>query len=101
MQQSHLKGQKSTVLLTTGPFKYTRHPMYTGLFFMDLGFWLPHPVSSDQLFFVLQLFFMIYLTIAAYFQEKETLARFGEEARVYYAKTPRLFFFYPFMGKKF
>src|SRR3989338_2759776 len=40
------KGQKSKALLTTGPFKYTRHPMYTGILIMDMGFWLPNRVSS-------------------------------------------------------
>ena len=91
------KGQKSKALLTTGPFKYTRHPMYTGILIMDMGFWLPNRVSSESLFFILQLAFITCLIIAAYFQEKETLARFGQEAKTYYAKTPRLFFLYPFI----
>lgn len=84
-------------LITNGPFRYTRHPMYTGLMLMDLIFWLPSPVSLDPSFFLLQAMFVSLLVCAAYFQEKETLARFGEAAERYYAKTPRLFFMYPFV----
>jgi protein-S-isoprenylcysteine O-methyltransferase Ste14 len=89
---------KDNRLITTGPFRYTRHPMYTGLMLMDLIFWLPHPVSSQPLFFLLQAAFIFCLLTAAYFQEKETLARFGKAAEDYYAKTPRLFLFYPLSG---
>lgn len=86
-------------LIITGPFRYTRHPMYTGLMLMDSAFWLPHPVSSQPLFFFLQIAFVLCLIAAAYFQERETLARFGKEAEEYYARTPRLFFMYPLRTK--
>ena len=94
------KRKRARILFTTGPFKYTRHPMYTGLMLMDLILWVPQPTSNKPLFFVLQAAFVGCLVMAAYFQEKETLARFGDEARAYYAKTPRLFFMYPFTNKR-
>ncbi len=90
---------KDNKLVVTGPFRYTRHPMYTGLMLMDLGFWLPHPVSVQPFFFLLQSAFVLCLMVAAYFQEKETLARFGKAAEEYYAKTPRLFLLYPLRAK--
>ena len=86
-------------LITNGVFEYTRHPMYTGLFLMNLDLWLPKPASNDLLFFAGQTAFMACMVIAGWSQEKETLARFGAEAEAYYAKTPRLFIWYPFMRR--
>lgn len=90
---------KDTGLIVTGPFRYTRHPMYTGLFLMNLMFWLPYPVSLQPLFLLLQATFILCLIVAAYFQEKETLARFGKVAEEYYERTPRLFLLYPLRTK--
>jgi protein-S-isoprenylcysteine O-methyltransferase Ste14 len=86
-------------LITGGVFKYTRHPMYTGIFLMNLQFWLPEQASHEWHFYVVQFVFMVCLIAAGWFQEKETLARFGRDAEEYYAKTPRLFIFYPFMSR--
>jgi protein-S-isoprenylcysteine O-methyltransferase Ste14 len=88
--------KKDNKLITTGLFKYTRHPMYTGFVLMMMALWLPRPVSTEPLFFLLQAVFLFLLIMAAWHQEKETLARFGKAAEEYYAKTPRLFFMYPF-----
>lgn len=93
-----LSGKKKG-LIVTGPFRYTRHPMYTGLMLMNFIFWLPYPVSNEPLFLLLQAAFVTCLVIAAYFQEQETLARFGKAAEEYYARTPRLFFLYPLRTK--
>lgn len=86
-------------LITTGVFKYTRHPMYTGIFMMNLDMWLPEPRSNDLLFYIGQALFILCMVAAAWSQEKETLARFGKEAEEYYARTPRLFIWYPFIQK--
>jgi len=81
-------------LVTTGIFHYTRHPMYTGAFLMDLPHFFP-PVNAFWI--ISAILFYSGLFIAGYFQEKETLSRFGEEAEEYYSKTPRFFFMYPFV----
>ena len=88
---------RTKTLLTNGLFKYTRHPMYTGAVLMDLRFWFG--MWSPE-FLVSALAFYISLTAAAYFQEKETLSRFGKDAETYYAKTPRLFIIYPLMRRR-
>lgn len=81
-------------LITNGVFRYTRHPMYTGLLLMSGAFWFSE-AANDALFYALQAVCIISLLIAAWCQEKETLARYGDEAVRYYARTPRLFFMYP------
>ncbi len=93
-------GARLNTLITSGPFRFTRHPMYTGVFLMNLSFWLPYPSSIEWHFFVLQAVFLTCLIAAGWFQERETLYRFGEEAEVYYQKTPRVFLFYPFMRSR-
>jgi protein-S-isoprenylcysteine O-methyltransferase Ste14 len=89
----YVRHQAKTALITSGVFKYTRHPMYTAFVLMDVAsFFTPH--NSD--FITSTILFYGFLGVAAYFQEKETLARFGQAAVEYYRRTPRLFFFYPF-----
>lgn len=81
-------------LITTGVFKYTRHPMYTGLVMMDMKSWFVQEYSPYLL--TSAVVFYLSVLIAAYFQEKETTARFGDSAVNYYKATPRLFLLYPF-----
>ena len=93
----YVKRAREKNLITTSVFRYTRHPMYTGLVLMDFRFWFSEHSTAAFLFSAV--LFYAGLLVAGYFQERETLARFGDEARAYYARTPRLFFLYPF--KKF
>lgn len=88
-----LRARRHT-LITYGVFRYTRHPMYTGFFLMNLSSYLA--VSPDIWFYVQQVIFFATLTIAGRMQEIETIMRFGKEAEDYYKVTPRLFFLYPF-----
>ncbi len=95
----YIRKGRTNGLITSGLFRYTRHPMYTGLFLMNFSSWLPERASSDFFFFALQAVFLSTMIIAGWFQERETLVRFGAEAEEYYKKTPRLFFMYPFRGR--
>ncbi|MEK7649748.1 MAG: isoprenylcysteine carboxylmethyltransferase family protein [Patescibacteria group bacterium] len=80
-------------LITTGLFKYTRHPMYTGFVLIEFRFWFAHQYPWD--FWVSAVIFWGSIITAGLIQEKETLAKFGPEAEEYYKKTPRIFLFYP------
>ncbi len=80
-------------LMTGGLFKYTRHPQYTGLMFLDITNWFVWERTMQ--FRIATMLIYLTICIACYFQEKETLARFGKAAEAYYAETPRIFFFYP------
>lgn len=89
--------QKPKKILTTGVFRYTRHPMYTGMLLMGVHLWWPQPTPLGVLYWVTLCMYVGGIFTAGYFQEKETLARFGKDAEDYYKKTPRLFLLYPFM----
>ncbi len=65
---------------------------------MDFIFWKKDNFSVS--FWVSLGILYILLVSAAYLQERETLKRFGVAAINYYAKTPRLFIFYPFRKRK-
>jgi protein-S-isoprenylcysteine O-methyltransferase Ste14 len=83
---NHSRGSKS--LITTDMFALTRHPMYHGMFICDLArFFSGH--LDEPFFWISWVAFTVLLLIAGWFQEKETLAIWGEDARRYYAKTPR------------
>ena len=94
---------KEPKLITDGLFKYTRHPMYTGFLILSIETWCHHstwkhaylePISWATMFL-----FVVGIFCAGYFQEKELLATYGQDAVDYYKRTPRFFLFYPFMRK--
>jgi protein-S-isoprenylcysteine O-methyltransferase Ste14 len=86
------------LLFTGDVFKYTRHPMYTGMAIADFPFW--HYNIDSMAFIVTAAFMYVIMFLAAWMQEKEILAKFGPAAESYYARTPRFFFFYPFVRRK-
>lgn len=93
----YIKKDARTNLITNSVFKYTRHPMYTGASLVYLLFF--NPENYSLIFWILTVLHYLCLIIGGYFQEKETVERFGQEAITYYNKTPRLFFSYPFIKK--
>ncbi|MEX0917571.1 MAG: hypothetical protein WDZ93_00255 [Candidatus Paceibacterota bacterium] len=78
-------------LITSDIFALTRHPMYHGMFIADAATFLVADLS-DPLFWISWLIFVGLLLTAGWYQERETLARWGEEAGRYYARTPRFIF---------
>ncbi len=88
-------------LITSDFFRYTRHPMYTFMIMCDL--WLnliSQPMENYTLLRIpLTVIFYILIIFAAYYHEQEILLRFGQEAKDYYSRTPRVFIFYPFMRR--
>lgn len=83
--------RKRSVLITSDIFRLTRHPMYHGMFLADAGSFFATDVTNP-LFWFSWIVFVFLLFTAGWFQEKETLARWGVEAELYYAKTPRFIF---------
>jgi protein-S-isoprenylcysteine O-methyltransferase Ste14 len=75
-------------LINSGPYRYIRHPMYTGFFMMPVGMAL---VTANLLIALLQ----IGATIAMYLarvadEEAMMIDRFGDEYRTYIRQTGRL-----------
>ena len=78
-------------LVTTGVYRYIRHPMYSSLLFLTLGTLLKF-VSTSTL--VLAGVASLALAATAKAEETENVARFGQEYRDYMQRTSR---FVPFL----
>ena len=82
----------TTELVTTGVYRFIRHPMYASLLFLAIGSYLKRPFdSAGAVIFV--------ITVAAVFmtaraEEKDLVAAFGERYVDYMRKTAR---FIPFV----
>ena len=79
--------ENTNSLVTTGIYRYIRHPMYSSLLFLAWGAMLK---SVTVISLVLAAVSTLALIATARFEEKENLARFGEEYRRYMQRT-RLF----------
>ena len=80
-------GTKATRIVTTGPFKYTRNPMYLGLTTMLIGTAMLLGTFSPLL--VIPIFFIIVHTQFVLREEKLMEEWFGEPYLEYKKKTPR------------
>jgi protein-S-isoprenylcysteine O-methyltransferase Ste14 len=78
--------ENSTKLVTTGIYKYIRHPMYASLLILGWGMFF-------KAFTPASIGLIILITIAIYFtsiiEEKEMTARFGDEYKEYMKRTKR------------
>lgn len=79
----------SGVLITGGPYSFTRHPLYLGSFLVGLGFclaawaWMPWMVFAFVAAFSLQYAFIVRL------EEEILLEKFGARYREYLNQVPR------------
>ncbi len=72
-------------LITTGTFRYSRHPMYTA----SIGLlWARSLLDKDL---VLNALFSIYLIVGAFIEERRLLRQYGDEYRDYQSRTPMFF----------
>lgn len=78
-------GQKKTELITSGFYRFVRHPLYT---FGLLILWLSPSMSVNTLIVYGSL--TIYILAGAYFEEKKLLREFGQEYAEYKTATPML-----------
>ena len=77
--------EKTGTLVTSGFYRYMRHPLYTfGLLFI----WLTPAVTLNSLTVFVGA--TIYILIGAYFEERKLLRDFGEAYAEYKRKTPML-----------
>ena len=75
-------------LVTHGIYQYMRHPQYTGIFIITVGFMIQWPTLATLLLwpFVIALYVKL-----AKKEEQDVLHAYPEEYRVYMARTPRFF----------
>ena len=72
--------EKTTTLVTTGIYRYIRHPLYSSLLFLAWGvFFKSFSWASGSLVVVASLF----LVLTARQEEREDLGYFGESYREY------------------
>ena len=79
--------EKTTELVTTGIFRYIRHPLYSSLLFLTWGIWFKQPMLITL---PIALLSSVLLLVTAVKDEQECLAYFGEKYREYMKGTKRL-----------
>jgi len=77
------------ILITSGPYRWLRHPAYTGMLITDLGFGLALGSGPGALLLVVLISAATLYRIRV--EEKILIQRFGDEYRSYMQHTRRLF----------
>jgi len=75
----------SEELVTEGPYKYVRHPQYSGLFLIMIGMLIQWPTIITGLMFPVMIF--VYYKLSKR-EEADMIGNFGERYRRYMEKTP-------------
>ena len=83
--------EQTTQLVTVGAYRWIRHPMYSSLLFLTWGIYLKNPTPLTTAVAVAATA-LLYATARA--DEREDIARFGDEYREYMGATKR---FIPFV----
>lgn len=76
--------EKTTVLVTTGAYRYVRHPMYSSLLFGALGIFLKHVSWQSALMTGITVSFAV---MTARMEETENILYFGNAYRSYMKQT--------------
>jgi protein-S-isoprenylcysteine O-methyltransferase Ste14 len=84
----HGRFENTSLLITSGMFRYIRHPLYCSLLLLGTGIWLKNPGNYISIFLGIINVLAIYFTARE--EEKEMLKRFGEPNAVY-LKNSRMF----------
>ena len=81
--------RKNDVLATTGPYRFTRNPLYLGSTVLAVGFII---AAHEWLLALLALLMLLGVYLAVIRREEQYLAsRFGDEFQRYIRTVPRLF----------
>jgi len=79
-----IKIEKTTELVTIGLYRYIRHPLYASLLLLAAGVLFKRPDWSGGLLTVLA---VVFLYLTAHAEEQENLDYFGEDYREYRGRT--------------
>jgi protein-S-isoprenylcysteine O-methyltransferase Ste14 len=83
--------ENTSVLVKTGLYRYIRHPLYLSIFLLGTGIMLKQTGILQISFGIINL---IAIFLTARIEEKEMIAKFGDEYRVYILETKM---FIPFL----
>lgn len=72
--------EKTSQLVTTGVYRYIRHPLYSSLLFLGWGMFFKSPSWLDA---GLALLCTLFLTATARIEERENIEYFGADYEVY------------------
>ncbi len=76
------------VLMTTGPYRFVRHPMYLSFFLSSVGIFV---LTANWLLFALYTLSVLFMYVARVGSEEEIMVeKFGDEYRDYMRRTGRL-----------
>ncbi len=92
VQRTNLGFENTTTLVTTGAYRFVRHPMYSSLLALAGCAYLKNPSGSASI--LLTLGTAVFLTATAVAEERENLVRFGGTYALYMKRTNR---FVPFL----
>lgn len=84
-----LPNKKSQHLITTGLYKYSRHPMYLGILIVIIGLWLNYASLTGLIIIII-----FYLINNYYFinqEEKYLIKQFKDEYLIYQTKVRKWF----------
>lgn len=80
--------QSQGVLVTDGAYRYVRHPQYTGIFIITLGFMIQWPTLTTLILWPFVI--AMYVRLAKQ-EEQDVLKEFPEAYREYMERTPMFF----------
>ena len=89
---TNLAFENTTQLITSGAYRFIRHPLYASLLALVVCVWLKAPSSTVNI--AMALGSAVFLLATAIVEEKENLARFGAKYAEYMKYTHR---FVPFL----
>lgn len=79
--------RENPIVIDTGPFKYTRHPVYFGVILFYLGLVITTGSIISLIILVLMILFYYYIS---HHEEKLLIEKFGKEYEEYMEQTPML-----------
>jgi protein-S-isoprenylcysteine O-methyltransferase Ste14 len=83
-----LEFEKTDHLVTSGIYRYIRHPLYASLLYLAWGIFFKHPSPAG---FVLALAASLFLTLTAKAEEAENISFWGDTYRQFMSRTKMFF----------
>jgi protein-S-isoprenylcysteine O-methyltransferase Ste14 len=79
--------RENPIVIDTGPFKYSRHPIYFGVILIYFGFVIATGSLISLILFMLIIAFYYYISLH---EEKLLIGKFGKDYEKYTGSTPML-----------